>query len=167
MLIITAITIYIDRERHSNELVRGLVEKFFGSLLREREASGTFVLSGTSYMMGGFLITALLFPKGIAITSWMVLIISDALAAIVGMRIGTATNHGKSIEGAVAFFISALVIGVLSYGFIPHHANFFALFLACLLTTAVEYYSFQIGFDDNFTIPVTFAATLALFGWIT
>ena len=166
MMILAVTTIYIDRIRHHNEAVKELAEAFFGSLLREREASGTYVFSGISFMMAGFFITALLFPKGIAIASWLVLIISDALAAIVGMRIGKATNHGKSIEGAVTFFISALLIGILSYFLAPHHAGFFALFLACLMTSAVEYYSFQIGIDDNFTIPVTFATTLAFFGWI-
>jgi dolichol kinase len=166
MMIVVATTIYIDRMRHYNEAVKELVETFFGSLLREREASGTYVFSGLSFMMAGFFITALFFPKGIAVASWLVLIISDALAAIVGMRIGKPTNHGKSIEGAVTFFISALLIGIFSYFLTPHHASFFALFLACLITSAVEYYSFQIGIDDNFTIPVTFATTLTLFSWI-
>lgn len=165
-MIIASCTIYIDKVRHTNLLIQELVDKFFKDLMRERELSGGFMLSGASYMMAGFFITALLFPKGVAIASWLVLIISDSLAALVGKRMGTPRNYGKSIEGAIAFFVSSLMIGLFSYGFAHYHGGFMGLVLACLATTAVEYYSSQIGIDDNLTIPVTFGAVMTMCGWI-
>ncbi len=167
LLAVAAATIYVDINRHRSDALKDLVDKFFGHLMRSSERHNPEAFTGASYMMAGFFLTALLLPKGIAISSWLVLIFADTAAAIVGKRIGVPTNHGKSIQGSVAFFISALMIGLLSYTFIPHHASFFALFLAAAAASAIEYYSFQVGMDDNFTIPITFGFVLAIVGWIT
>lgn len=166
MMIIASCTLYMDKVRHTSPLIREFVDKFFKDLMREKELSGSFVLSSASYMMAGFFVTALLFPKGVAIASWLILIISDSLAALVGKKIGVPRNNGKSLEGSIAFFVSSLMIGLLSYGFAHYHGGFMGLVLACLATTAVEYYSSQIGVDDNLTIPVTFGAVMTILGWI-
>lgn len=165
-MIIASFTIYIDKVRHSNLLIQELVDKFFKGLMRESELSGGGKLSSASYMMAGFFITALLFSKGIAIASWLVLIISDSLAALVGKRIGIPRNYGKSIEGATAFCVSSLMIGLLSYSFAHYQGGFIGLMIACVATTAVEYYSSQIGIDDNLTIPVTFSSVMTICGWV-
>ena len=156
----------MDRGRHANPLIQEVVDKFFKDLMREKEFSGSFALSGTSYMMAGFFITALLFPKGVTIASWLILIISDSLAALVGKKIGVARSTGKSFEGSIAFFVSSLMIGLFSYSFAHYQGGFMGLVLACLATTAVEYYSSQIGVDDNLTIPVTFSAIMTVLGWV-
>lgn len=166
MMIITSCTIYIDKARHTNLLIQELVDKFFKNLMREKELSGSFAFSGTSYMMAGFFITALFFPKGVTLASWLILIVSDSLAALVGKKMGIPRSNGKSLEGSAAFFVSSLMIGLLSYSFAHYQGGFMGLVLACLATTYVEYYSARIGVDDNLTIPITFSTIMTILGWI-
>lgn len=164
LFIIAGSTILLDIARHYHPKVQVLVDKFFSSIMRPHEQSGTFKLSGSSYMMAGFLITAIIFPKGVAIASWLVLIVSDSCAALFGKKIGTPTNHGKSIEGSVTFFISAVLVSIISHMATSYHTNFWALSFAAIGTSAVEYFSYQIGIDDNLTIPITFATLISFFG---
>ena len=162
LLIIAGSTIALDTARHYNPKVQELVDKYFLFIMRPHEKSGSFKLSGSSYMMAGFLITAIVFPKGVAISSWFVLIISDSYAALFGSKMGTPTNHGKSFEGAAAFFVSAVLIGVISHAIVPYPTGFWSLTFAALGASAVEYYSPQIGIDDNLTIPISFAILISI-----
>jgi dolichol kinase len=164
LLIIAGSTIAIDTARHYNPKVQELVDKFFLQIMRPHEKSGGFKLSGSSYMMAGFLITAIIFPKGVAIASWFVLIVSDSCAALFGRKMGTPNNYGKSFEGAAAFFVSAVLISVISHAIVPYHTSFWALTFASLAASAVEYYSPQIGIDDNLTIPISFAIMISILG---
>lgn len=164
LFIIAGCTITLDIARHYHPKVQELVDNFFSSIMRPHEQSGTFRLSGSSYMMAGFFITAVFFAKGVAIASWLVLIVSDSCAALFGSKIGKPTNYGKSFEGSVAFFVSAVLVSTIAHMIEPYHTNFVVIILAAASTAAVEYYSPQIGIDDNLTIPVTFASLIGLFG---
>ncbi len=166
LFIIAGSVIILDIARHYNPKVQVLVDKFFSSIMRPHEQSGTFRLSGSSYMMAGFFITAIVFPKGVAIASWLVLIVSDSCAALFGKKIGKPNSYGKSVEGSVAFFVSAVLVCIISHLVVPYHTNFWALIFAAIGASAVEYYSPQIGIDDNLTIPITFAALISIFGWM-
>ncbi|MES2215265.1 MAG: diacylglycerol/polyprenol kinase family protein [Pseudomonadota bacterium] len=154
----------IDTTRHYHPKIQALVDKFLLQFMREREKNGSFVISGASYMMSGFFLTTLLFPKGVAIASMFVLIVSDAAAAIVGTRVGKPLENGKSIAGSAAFFMSAILISTLSYSFAHYKTNFLIIILASLITTAVEYYTSFIKIDDNLTIPLAFASSIILLG---
>jgi dolichol kinase len=96
LAVIAGITLYLDISRHYNPKIKELIKNIFGKIIREEEDSGQFVLSGASYMALGFLVSCLLFSKGLAITSWLVLIVSDCFAAIVGMNYGSPLFNGKS-----------------------------------------------------------------------
>jgi dolichol kinase len=68
----------------------------------------------------------------------------------------------KTTAGSVTFFIISYVLTIVINNYFHLFNGFTNILLACIITTLVEYFSFvKIGkyfrFDDNFTIPVTYA----------
>ncbi len=167
LLLLTGITLHLDISRHYNDKIKVLVDNFFGKYIRTSEKSGTLKLTGASYMALGFLLSCLFFSKGLAITSWLILIISDCLAALVGLKFGKQLYNGKSLAGSGAFFTSSVFISILSYFFINYRTSFVIIILACAVATIAEFYSKEIKIDDNLSIPlsycfITFVLSLAL-----
>lgn len=165
MMICTGIALSLDISRHYQGTIQDLVDKIFSKIMRKKEKSGTFNLSGVSYMFLGFFVTCVLFSKGTAISSFLVLIVADTAAAIVGKHAGKQTNYGKSIEGASAFFLSAFLIGLLSYTFSSYSASFLTILIASAATTFVEYNSNKYNINDNLAIPVTYGMVIAILGF--
>ncbi len=158
LTIIAGFTVYLDASRHYNSKIKRLIDKIFGKILRLEEKSGHFSLSGASYMVLGLLISCLLFSKGLVIASWFVLIFSDCFAAIVGIKFGSPLFNGKSYVGAVSFFISAVLVSIISYFIvISYKTNLFIIIISSFLTTLVEFFSEQIKINDNLSIPLTYA----------
>lgn len=156
LVALTGFTLYIDISRHHNTKIKELTNKFFGKYLRNKEQTGTLNLSGASFMAFGFLISCLFFSKGLAITSWFILIISDCLAALFGKKFGDPLPNGKSLVGAGIFFISSIFISIVSYFFVNFSTSFVIIILASAAVTAVEFYSKELKIDDNFSIPVSY-----------
>jgi dolichol kinase len=90
------------------------------------------------------------------------LIISDTLAALVGKKVANPTENGKSIEGSVAFCVSAIMIGILSYTFHSYSATFMNIIIAAIVTTLVEYHADKLKINDNLAIPVIFGLILTV-----
>ena len=166
LTVVTGIAVSLDISRHYNAAIQELVNKFFTTIMREDETSGNFKLSGVSYMFLGFFITCILFSKGIAISAFLVLIVSDTVAALVGKKIGKPMANGKSIEGSIAFGASAILIGILSYTFQTYGTTFSGIIVAAIITTLVEYHTDKININDNLSIPVTFGLVVTILGWM-
>lgn len=164
LAIITIITLYLDISRHHNQKIKGVIDKFLGRFLRFKEKSGSFSLSGSSYMALGMLTSCLLFSKGLAITSWFILIISDCFAALMGMKFGIPLLNGKSYIGSVAFFISAIFISIISYFIVGYSTSFFTIIISSFLATFVEFFSKQLAVDDNLSIPLTYCLSTVIWG---
>lgn len=162
LVLVTSFTLYIDISRHYDPKIKDLIKKILGDIIRKEEESGEFVLSGSSFMALGFLISCLFFSKGLAITCWLILIISDCLAAIVGVAIGTPLSNGKSLAGSVAFMLSSLLISVICHFLIGYDTTFMIIFLSCLVTTSLEFYSKQIKVNDNLSIPLSYGFTTVI-----
>jgi dolichol kinase len=165
LMICTGIALSLDISRHYEGKIQDLVDKIFSKIMRPNEKNGAFKLSGVSYMFLGFFITCLLFSKGTAISAFLVLIISDTAAAIVGQHAGKTFHYGKSIEGAAAFFLTSFLIGLLSYTFSAYNASFFTILLASAATTFVEYNSNRYNLNDNLAIPVTYGMVISILGF--
>jgi len=166
LLILTGFTLYADIFRHHNPKIKELVDKFFNKLLRNKEKTGFYKLSGASYMVLGLLISCLFFAKGLVITSWLILIISDCMAALVGMKYGMPLQNGKSLVGTGAFFISSIFISIIIYFFISHSTNFIIIILSSLAATLAEFYADQIKINDNLSIPICYCLTTVILGLI-
>jgi len=137
LMLTTTIILYIDIYRHYNTKIKVVVDKFFSSIMRDNESSGLFHLSGASHFFLGMFLVVLLFPKGLAITSILVLIVADTFAALIGVQFGKPllNVNGKTIAGATAFMVSAVIISVFSY--------------------------FLIGFSTTFQIIIQYSSTKA------
>ena len=166
LFFILAITIVFDTSRHYNPKIKFLVDRFFANIMREAEQSGTFKLSGVSYMLAGLFFSALFFSKELAITSWLILIISDPIATLVGMKIGTQKYYGKTLEGFCAFLISAIFISIVSYFFIGFNTSFLGIIISCLSTAALEFYAKRINIDDNLLVPLGYGFTTSLLNFL-
>lgn len=162
LIIVTGITFYLDVSRHYNDKIKKLIDKLCGKILRSEEQNGYFALSGSSHMALGFLISCFLFPKGLVIASWFILIISDAIAALVGIKFGATLYNGKSYIGSASFFISSIVISLISSNIVEYNTNFFIIIVSSFCATLVEFFSKQIQLNDNFLIPITYATTTSI-----
>ncbi len=166
LTIITGITLYLDISRHYNPKIKVLVANFFGKFLREEENNGQFVLSGSSYMALGFLLSCLLFNKGLVINSWLILIISDCFAAIVGLKFGSPLFNGKSLAGSLSFLLSAILISIMTYFMIGYKTTFLIIIISSLITTIIEFFSKELKINDNFAIPVSYALITTILSWM-
>jgi dolichol kinase len=143
----------VDLLRHFLPGLASLFRKyFFGRVLREEEGE-TFM--GSTYFLFSTILTILLFPKSIAIPSLLILILADTAAALVGKGIGRVRILGKTLEGSMAFFFTALLI-VWIY---PTLGRFSGT-VAALGATLIEI--LPIRLNDNLTIPLT-AGTIMFF----
>jgi len=144
----------VDLLRHFHAGMASLFRKyFFGIVLREEEKP---TLMGSTYFLFSSILTILLFPKPIAIASLLILILSDTAAALVGKGIGKIPIYRKTLEGAIAFFFSSLLIV-----WIYPDLDRFSGILAALGATVIE--TLPIPLDDNLTIPLI-AGTIMFFG---
>jgi len=145
----------VDLLRHFIPKLAFLFQRyFFGRVLREEEGP-TFM--GSTYFLFATILTILLFPKPIAISSLLILILADTAAALVGKGVGKFRILGKTLEGSMAFFFTALVIV-----WIYPDLNRLSGSLAALGATVIE--SLPIGLNDNLTIPLTAGAIMFFSG---
>ena len=156
LIIANFIIFTLDINRHYNSKIQYLVDKFFKPIMKESEYSGSKSLSGMSYMFLAFLLTAIFFEPHKVIISWLILIVSDSSASVIGHKYGTQTQYGKSFLGSTIFFLSAFVVYLISSAFFDLHLPFISTIFAILLTTLAEFYSKKLNIDDNFLVPVVF-----------
>ncbi|MDC0864472.1 SEC59/DGK1/VTE5 family protein [Rickettsiaceae bacterium] len=166
LLLLTCFTLYVDIYRHYDGNIKWVTNKFLGKFLRPEERRGKSSLTGCVYMGLGFLISCIFFSKGLAITSWLILIISDASASIIGIRYGLPLPNGKSYIGSIVFFVSAIFISIVTYFLIGYSTSFGIIIISSLLATIVEFFSKEINVNDNLLIPITYATSTFVLGLV-
>jgi len=121
---------------------------FFRPLLREKEVSR---LTGASYMLVASLMAFLFFQRDIAVLALCFLAVGDAVATVVGKRIGKRRLLSKTVEGDLACFVSCIVIG-----FVFYYAGFNIRLLTTLVgsigATIIE--AMPLPINDNLTMPL-------------
>lgn len=148
--------------RRFSPSVNALVMKAFNPVAHPHEAQR--VNSATWYTTALLLLSAtqstLLCVAGV-----VVLGIGDPIAALVGRRFGrTKLLHGRSLEGTIAFAVSATIATFIA--FMLFHGSLglgLALGLAAAASIAgalAELFSLRV--DDNFSIPLSAAAGVVL-----
>jgi dolichol kinase len=110
LTILNVVILAVDINRHHIFKIKNLIDKFFSPIMRPSEQSGSGNLSGMSYMFLGFLLTAMMFNKTSVILSWLILVIADSAASIIGKKYGHRGSSGKSLEGSMAFFLAAIIV---------------------------------------------------------
>lgn len=160
---ITTILFLIDYARQKNNTLNHIFSTLFSIILRDREKTGNN-LCGATFVGLAACICFLLFTKEIIVTGFLILAISDTLAALVGKTITSKPFFEKSRAGSMAFFISALLILISCGLFFDVRAWFyiFGLF-AVFCVTMFEARPSLIEIDDNFAIPVGFSIIMTFF----
>lgn len=153
--IVTAVALFLDLGRYLSPAIGKIFYKFFGFLLRKHELDHKKRnLNGATYVLLSAFICVLIFPKVIVITAFAILIISDSMAALIGRRFGKHKFLFKSLEGTLAFFISGIVVVLLS----PKIEYMLSEYIIGIVSTAfgaiIENVSFGLA-DDNLVIPIS------------
>lgn len=161
--ILTILAVVLDISRHFSPAVGKLFYMVFGFLLREHEVDRRKKnLNGATYVLISALLGVIIFPKVLFLTAFPVLIISDSTAALLGRKYGRHKFLAKSLEGTLAFFISASIVVM----FTPKLLNgsiteYFIGIMAAAIGAIVENISFGFA-DDNLTIPIAVGLSMWL-----
>lgn len=113
-------------------------------LLRKKEKKRFFAPTTTTFAI---FLAFLLFREDIAITSVLMMVFGDTIAAIIGIKFGKIIfplNKAKKIEGLFAEFIVDVIIGLLIL------KNYLIAIMMSLIATFVE--GVNKKYDDNMLI---------------
>ena len=156
---LTLVFLVADIGRLFHTPTRILFDRYFGWLLRVHERNNeTRRLNGATYVLLSATVCIWVFPKVIAISAFAILIVSDTAAALIGRKYGRHPFLKKSLEGALAFLVTALIV----IGLAPKAEYRFAEYLigaiAALAGAVVE--ALTIAIDDNLSIPIVLAGVM-------
>jgi len=162
---ITSMFIVVDIARYYIPSVTQWFYQWFGWLLRRHETDiNKKRLNGASNVLISALLCVLLFPKVIAINAFTILIISDTTSALIGRRFGRHRFLAKSLEGSLAFFVSALLVVLVAPKIDHLPMEYLIGVIAAAIGTIVE--ALPIKIDDNLSIPLSVGFSLwALYAW--
>src|SRR3990172_6860622 len=148
------VTIIIETIRLYLPGVNRLFFHYFHSLLRGEEKKK---LTGTAYFLGGVLLSILLFDVDIALFSITILTVGDPAASTIGKRWGRHRIKGKSLEGSMAFLISAMIMGLILQRLWPGLPAT-VIIVGALTGTLTELLSTKV--NDNLLIPLAAAGAM-------
>lgn len=160
--------VVIDILSKKNKVVSELMQRYFGGMLRKHEKKKKrLILNGASWVLISAVITVLVFPKVIAVVAFTILIVSDMSAALIGRKYGKTKLFNKSLEGTMAFIVSAcMVVLILGYFFDGNWLFYIAGITAAIIGGFVEAYSKKMKVDDNMSIPASVGITMLLIDFL-
>jgi dolichol kinase len=159
LLPITVAFVAVDMARYYIPPVSRWFYRWFGWLLRQHETdTNRKRLNGASNVLISASLCVLLFPKVIAINAFTILIISDTAAALLGRRFGRHRFLAKSLEGSVAFFVSAVIVILIAPKVSRIPAEYVIGIVAAVIGTVIE--ALPVRIDDNLTIPLAVGFSL-------
>lgn len=131
---------------------------FFRTLRNKETSREHFQFTGAIYVLASALLCLCFFGKEVAAIALTVMLISDSAAALVGRSIGKVKIYkNKTLEGTLAFFLTAVIINLL---FFPIYPFGWGSVIACLVATLAEVYEDKIEIDDNLSVPIFFSVIL-------
>jgi len=150
----------LDLGRHFSKDLGKQFYRFFGFMLRKHEMdSKKKNLNGATYVLISALLTVIIFPKVIFINAFAILIISDTMAALIGRKYGKHKFLFKSLEGTLAFFVSAVIVCLLTPKIEGSFMEYAIAIIAAGVGAIVENISFGWA-DDNLSIPMSIGFTM-------
>ena len=153
--IVTFIALAIDLLRYFSPGFGKVFYSIFGILLRKHELDEQKKnLNGATYVLISALVCVILFPKVFFVTAFSILIISDSMAALIGRKFGHHKFLSKSLEGTLAFFISASIVVLFTPKVEGLLLEYIIGFIAAAIAAIVENISHGL-MDDNLSVPVS------------
>jgi len=165
-----AVALGLDLVRFRAPRFDTVFRKWLGPILRPHErAAERPKMNGATFVLISAVLCVVVFPKVIAITAFSVLIVSDTAGALIGRPFGRHKFLQKSLEGSLAFVLTAIAVVLVWNSIFDGPWQFIAVGVAASIAAAIaEAMSYGINIDDNFTIPATFGTimwgVLALIG---
>jgi dolichol kinase len=149
----------VDLGRYYYPPFAGRFNTIFGRLLRRHESDpGAKRLNGGTYVLIAATLSILIFPKLIAIIAFIILIVSDLAAALVGRMFGRRRFFGKSLEGSIAFFLSGLLVVAATPKFEYLPGEYLIGVIALIVGTVIE--ALPTDIDDNLSVPLSVGLTM-------
>jgi dolichol kinase len=153
--ILSFLALSIDLLRYFSSGFGRIFYSIFGILLRKHELDEKKKnLNGATYVLISALVCILLFPKVFFVTAFSILIVSDSMAALIGRKFGNHAFLSKSLEGTLAFFISASVVVLFTPKVEGLFLEYIIGFIAAAVAAIVENISHG-WMDDNLSVPVS------------
>ena len=144
-----ALVLTVELARLRKPAVNEWFQRRFGGLFREKERER---FSGVTWMLAGVLTTvAMVEPVPLASAALLYVVVGDAAASLVGIRLGGRRWAGsdKRISGSAACFAVCLVIGVV---ILRQPYGWFTAVIGAFAATIFEKGVAPV--DDNFLMPV-------------
>jgi dolichol kinase len=158
----TFVAILVDTSRYMSPQLGMYFNRMFGFLLRKHELDKKKKnLNGATYVFIAALLSVIIFPKVIFITAFTILIISDSTAALIGRKWGKHKLFAKSLEGTLAFFVSASIVVLFTPKLNGSITEYMIGILAAAVGAIVENISHGYA-DDNLSIPISVGFTMWL-----
>ncbi|WP_245846128.1 diacylglycerol/polyprenol kinase family protein [Longibacter salinarum] len=148
---LTAIAVGADILRAYSSRVNRLIRTIFGPLMRTEElpdvGTGVVINGATSVLVAATLLT-LIFPLWIAVPMFVMTMIADAAAALVGRAVGQYRWPGRrhTVEGTLAFITTGLIVT----SFFPLA---FPLQIAGVVTASIAE-AIPLPINDNIAVPL-------------
>jgi diacylglycerol kinase (CTP) len=143
----------LDVLRHRFPGLNDFVVHAFRPIMRDGEVQR---LAGTTYLLTGVGLVALIFPRPIVSMTLLFLAFADPIASFIGIKYGKDKIFGhKSLQGFMAaYFVcfGCALIYMLLHNYSPDRSLVFCI-LAGLMGALAELIPVW-KIDDNFTLPV-------------
>jgi dolichol kinase len=143
----------VDLARFYHKPTRQWFIRWFGWLLRKHETDQAVKrFTGATNILFSAIVCVLLFPKIITVSAFAILIVSDITSALVGRRYGRRRFLQKSLVGATAFFVSAVIVVLLAPKVEGLALEYGIGIIAAAAGAVIE--SMSTKLDDNITVPL-------------
>lgn len=155
---LAVIAVLADYFRTRSEAFARLILRIFGFMMRVEEAAslgGSVKINGATWVLVTATLLTVIFPVYIAVTAFVMAMLADAMAAIIGRRYGSHRWPGAqhTVEGSVAFVATGLLVAAA----VPF-LTFWVGIVAVLVAAVVE--ALPGPLDDNIRVPVAAAVTI-------
>jgi len=155
VIILAVLAIDITRLRIA--ALNRFMQKRFSRFIRENEANK---LTGTGPYVLGVGLSFFLYQAELAMAAVLFLACGDVMATAIGERFGRTKIAGKkSLEGTIAFFIAAILSGMM-LNLIFIHVPFGILLFGALVAAGVEL--LPLPLNDNLMIPLVSGGAMDL-----
>lgn len=136
------------------------IRRIFGPLMRQEEqppVGGPITINGATWVLVSAALLAFVFPIRIAVPAFVMFMLSDAAAALVGRRFGRLHwgRSARTVEGSAAFLGCGLVVIGL-FGDITFWVGAVSVGAAALAEALPR------PFNDNLRVPMVAAAVIFL-----
>jgi dolichol kinase len=158
----TLFAILLDVSRYMSPQLGKYFNRMFGFMLRKHELDKKKKnLNGATYVFISALLSVIIFPKVLFLTAFPILIISDSTAALIGRKWGKHKFLAKSLEGTLAFFVSASIVVLFTPKLNGSFTEYMIGIMAAAVGAIVENISHGYA-DDNLSIPISVGFTMWL-----